>query len=202
MSNAAQRKPGEANPIVQLAILIAILAAILNVGFFFVSDAYFADRAKRFGPLELERLSGARFDFAIFSIVVAAGAILAALRPRAVAHGIPVLAGAASLLAGFAALGSDTSVVLALTLIVVAGLFELLVFRSLQGSRAAWSCLAALCIVYGVVMLFGAPKLRGILGVGMWVAMIVPGLLAVATSALRAVRDDYREEDAATVPAK
>jgi hypothetical protein len=192
MSNAAPSKPGEANPIVQLAILVGILVLVLNAGFYFISEAYFDDRVKRFGAQELARLSGARVDFAIFTVVVGGAAILAALRPRHVAHALAAAAGLASLLAAPFAL--DISAVLAVTLLTVAGLFEVLIWYSMRrGSRAAWSALAAMCAVYAVVLLFGAPKVRGLLDVGMWIAMIAPGLLAIATAAFAMIRDAYRE---------
>jgi hypothetical protein len=191
MSNAAQRKPGEANPMVQLAILVGIIALVLNAGFYFLSEAYFDDRAKRFGAQELAGLAGARVDFAIFTIVVGAAAILAAIWPRAVGHAIPALAVVGSLLATpFAA---SIGVVLPAMLVLVAGTFGFLIRLSLERSRAAWSYLAALCAVYGVVLFFGAPKIRGLVDVGMWIALIVPGLLWVATAALRAIRAEYRE---------
>jgi hypothetical protein len=192
MSNAAPSKPGEANPIVQLAMLVGILVLVLNAGFYFISEAYFDDRVKRFGAQELARLSGARVDFAIFTVVVGGGAILAALRPRHVAHALAGVAGVASLLAAPFAL--DISAVLAVTLLTVAGLFVVLIWYSMrQRSRAAWSSLAAMCAVYAVVLLFGAPKVRGLLDVGMWIAMIAPGLLAIATAAFAMIRDSYRE---------
>ena len=191
MPDAAPRKPGELNPIVQLAILVGILALVLNAGFYFLSESYFDDRVKRLGAQELARLSGARVDFAILTIVVGGASILAARYPRAVAHVIPALAGAASLLAVPFAAG--VGVVLSTTLLLVAAAFAVLVRYSLQGSRGAWAYLVALCAVYGVVLLFGAPKIRGLIGVGMWIAMIAPGLLGVAAAALRMIRADYRE---------
>lgn len=193
MSTATQRKPGEAHPMVQLAILVGIVALVSNAGFYFISEAYFDDRAKRFGLQELVRLSGARVDFAIFTIVVGATTILGALSPRAVAHGLAGLAGLASFIVAIVAFGSDVSVILPVVLVIVAGIFGLLIWYSLQRSRAAWSCLAALCAVYGVVTLFGAPKIGGLLGMGMWIALITPGLLTVATAGLRTIRDEYRE---------
>jgi hypothetical protein len=192
MSKATQRKPGEASPIVQLAVLVAILVVVLNVGFYFLSEAYFDDRVKRFGAQELARLGGARRDFGIFTVVVGAAAVLAGMYPRAVAHGIPVAAGLASLVA--APFAISLGLVLPATLVIVSGIFGLLIWYSLQRSRPAWSCLAALCVVYGVVMLFGAPKVGGLIGVGMWVALIAPGLLGVATAALGMIRGEYREE--------
>jgi hypothetical protein len=193
MTKPAQRKPGEANPIVQLAVLVAILIVILNVGFYFLSDAYFADRVKRFGAGELARIAGARVDFGVFTVVVGGATIFAGMQPRIAGHALAVLAGLGSMFAGFAAFGAELGFVLPLTLLVVSGLFDLFVVYSLRKSRAAWSALSALCAVYAVVMLFGAPKLRGMLDIGMWLAMIVPGLLAVATWALSMIRDDYRE---------
>ena len=192
MSNAAQRKPGEANPIVQLAILVGIFVVVLNAGFYFISDFYFDDRAKRFGAQELLRLSGARTDFGIFTVVVGAATVLSAMYPRAVAHVIAAIAGLASFLAACAGFTSDLSIVLPFTLLVVAGLFALLIWHSLQRSRAAWSCLAALCVVGSVVTLFGATKVGGLLGQGLWIALIVPGLLGVATAALAMIRAGYR----------
>jgi hypothetical protein len=192
MSNPVQRKPGEANPIVQLAVLVGILVVVLNVGFYFLSDAYFDDRVKRFGIQEMARLGGARRDFGIFTVIVGAAAILARMWPRAVAHGLPAIAGLASLVAAPFAL--SLGMVLPAALVIASGLFGLLIWYSLQRSRAAWSCLGALCIVYGVLMLFGAPKVGGLIDVGMWVALIAPGLLGVATAALCMIRSEYREE--------
>ncbi len=124
----AQRKPGEADPIAQLAILVGIIALSLNVGFYFLSDAYFDDRVKRLGAQELTRLSGARIDFAIFTIVVGAGVIAAALRPRQVAFGVAVVAGVGSLIAVPFAAG--IGIVLATMLLLVAATFEILVWLS------------------------------------------------------------------------
>jgi hypothetical protein len=190
MSSTAQRKSGEANPIVQLAILVGIIAVALNVLFYFLSDAYFDDRVKRFGPQELERLSGARVDFAIFTVVVGGAAIAAAAYPRAMAHSIAALAGAASIVVVPFAL--RIGVVLAAVLLIVGGALEVLVqYSRRRRSRAAWAYLASLCAVYGIVMLFGAPKIRGLVGVGMWIALIAPGLLGVGTAALSLIRADY-----------
>jgi len=188
---APARKPGEADPIVQLAILVGIIALSLNVGFYFLSDAYFDDRVKRLGAQELTRLSGARIDFAIFTIVIGAGVIAAALRPRQVAFGVAVIAGIASLIAVPFAAG--IGLVLATMLLLVAATFEILVWLSAKRrSRAAWAYLSSLCVVYGVVLFFGAPKVRGLVGVGLWIALIAPGLLWVAAGALRRIRDDFK----------
>ncbi|HWO22246.1 MAG TPA: hypothetical protein VNO30_25985 [Kofleriaceae bacterium] len=190
MPDSAPRKPGEASPIAQLATLVGIAVLVLNAAFFFLSDAYFDDRVKRFGVKELERLSGARLDFAIFTIVVGAGAILAGRYPRAFAHSAAAGAGLLALVAAPFAMRYG---VLGVALLIVAGAFGFLTRLSLRRSRAAWACLAAMCAVSSVVLLFGAPKIRHLVGIGMWIAMIAPGLLAAATVALSQIRDDYRE---------
>jgi hypothetical protein len=78
----------------------------------------------------------------------------------------------------------------------------LLVWRSADGSRAAWAYLVALCGVMGLVLFFGAPKVRNLLGVGLWTAMILPGLLTVATTALVMVRGDYDLEPKPVTPSR
>jgi len=186
MTNAAQSKPGEPDPIVQLAILVGIVVLVLNAGFYFLSQVYFDGRP----DVDPARISGARRDFAIFTIVVGAAAFLAGKYPRAMAHGIAALAGLGSLV--MVPFAMSLGLVLPITLLIVGGSIGLLIRFSLQRSRAAWACLAALCAVYGVVMLFGAPKIRGLFDVGMWIAMIAPGLLGVATAALRVIRGEYR----------
>ncbi|HWU87242.1 MAG TPA: hypothetical protein VN253_08205 [Kofleriaceae bacterium] len=196
MSNAApQRKPGEANPIVQLAILVAILAVVLNAGFYFLSESYFEDRVKRFGLQELARLDGARVDFAVFTVLVGLAAVAAVAFPRWVGHAIPALAAVLSLIASMAAFSADLPLVLSVALLLASGIFGLLIRQSLKGSRAGWACLASLCLVFGVVTLFGAPKVRGLFGVGLWIAMIVPGAFGIATAALGLLRAEYREPE-------
>jgi hypothetical protein len=198
MPNAApQRKPGEANPITQMAILVAILVAVANAGFYFMSESYFQDRVGRFGIGELDRLDGARVDFAIFTIVIGLGAIAVTAYPRWVAISIPTVAGLLSFVAAVAAINAGLSIPLIVTLLLASVLFDLLVWHAIaqkKKSRAAWASLVAMCLVFGIVTLFGAPKLRGMFGVGLWIAMIVPGAFGVGVAALRSLRADYREQ--------
>jgi hypothetical protein len=42
------------------------------------------------------------------------------------------------------------------------------------------------------VTFFGAPKIRHVLDIGLWHALIIPALMIVATIALGMVRDEYR----------
>jgi hypothetical protein len=94
---------------------------------------------------------------------------------------------------GVAALVADFNLVLPVALFLTGSLFLVLTWKSLERSRAAWAFLVALCAVFAVVMLFGSTKVRNHTGVGLYYAMIIPGMLWVATVALALVRDDYRD---------
>jgi hypothetical protein len=83
--------------------------------------------------------------------------------------------------------------VLPAALLVLGVLYPVLVWRSLEHSRGAWAFLISMCGVLAIVLLFGAPKVRGVLDIGLWTALIMPGLLAVATVGLAMLRVDYRE---------
>jgi hypothetical protein len=47
-------------------------------------------------------------------------------------------------------------------------------------------------------LLFGAPKVRGALDIGLWTTMILPGLNAVAAFTLASLRGEYLERGGAT----
>lgn len=177
----------------QIGGIVITAVLILNVAFYFLSSMYFDDRVKRFGPISDADMMAVRMAFAVFTGSVGIASIISTLAPRELGHGIASLAGLGSLYAAYGAYSRDMPGVLTVALVVLGLMFPLLVWRSLLRSRAAWATLTSLCAVYGTVLLFGAPKVRGILGVGLWTALIIPGLLAVATVAMAMVRDDYRE---------
>jgi hypothetical protein len=68
----------------------------------------------------------------------------------------------------------------------------LMIWRSLLGSRGAWAFLTAMCYVLAVVLLFGAPKVRAQIDIGLWTAMLIPGLLVVAGVGMTMIRRNYR----------
>jgi hypothetical protein len=80
------------------------------------------------------------------------------------------------------------------TLLIVGALMPMLVWRSLQHSRGAWALLIALTTALATVDFFGAPKVRGLLGIGPWTALIMPGLQIVTVIALTMLRREYREQ--------
>ena len=76
---------------------------------------------------------------------------------------------------------------------VVGLLLPLLVWKSYEKNRAGWAFLSGMVAILAVVMLFGSTKVRNVVGIGLWYAMIVPGLLAVGTAALAMIRRSYRD---------
>jgi hypothetical protein len=83
-----------------------------------------------------------------------------------------------------------------MTLLVAGVLMPVLAWHSFfRRSRPAWAFLVAICGVFAVVELFGAPKVRGALDVSLWLTMILPGLNVVAVAALISLRADYLDRE-------
>jgi hypothetical protein len=183
----------DAKQAMQIAGLVATACVITNIAFYFLSGLYFEDRAAQFGIATSDHILAVRGAFAVFTGSIGLASIVAALAPRSIGHAIAGSAGGMSLFGAIGAFSRGMTPVLGAALVVVGILFPLLTWKSLARARGAWSVLIALCSVYGVVLLFGAPKVRGILGIGLWTALIIPGMLAVATVALAMVRSDYAE---------
>jgi hypothetical protein len=194
----AAGKPEPFSESARMAILCAVGAVLANGVFFILSFAYynahklsapgvgdFVDEASR---------TSARESFLVLSLVVAALSFIATRLPREVGHGIATMLGFAALAASYGAFDKGLPTVMGVTLLVVGVLMPTLAYLSWHKSRAAWSFLIALVAVFGGVTLFGAPKVRGMLGIGLWTAMIVPALKIVATVALASTRRDYRSQ--------
>lgn len=131
----------------------------------------------------------------IAMVVVVIGALLAAMaKPRQVGHALAAMFGVAALIAGLGSFSGSLPKLLSLVLVTM-GVFSLPMALAsyTKKSRPAWAFLAAILGVMGVCTLFGAPKIRALLEVNMWIALMVPGLLTVATTALGMVAGDYRE---------
>ncbi|MBA3820064.1 MAG: hypothetical protein H0X17_14310 [Deltaproteobacteria bacterium] len=182
------------NTPVRIAIVVFAFAGLLNLAFYFLAQSYFEDRARRFGPDELAFVNGARAAFLMFSGVVSLGTVSALLAPRWVGHIVPAVVGLTSLYMSYASWTRDLQPTLVITLATMGVLLPVVTWLSFQKSRAAWSFLVALCTVLGLILIFGAPKLRGLMGIGLWHALILPGLLAVGAIGLVMVRADYRDD--------
>ena len=190
---SSSTKPSTTKQAVQVLSVVAGFGLVLNLMFYFLSQSYFDDRARRFGPDELLAIDSARAAFATMTGAVVVAASVAALAPRLVGHALAAAAGLAALAAAFPALSRGYPGVVGVTLIVVGVIIPLVVWRSFVRSRAAWSFLIALCATLGVITLFAAPKLRALFDVSLWTSMIVPGLFGVATVALSMLGEQYKE---------
>jgi hypothetical protein len=188
---APPKPPTPAQEAAQIAMLAGIAVAALNGLFYFAGGAYFTDK----GVVDSARMNTAWIAFAVFTVTVAGASVVAAIKPKLVGHGIAAVAGVASLLGAIGAIARDMPTVLPVTMLILGGTLPALAYYSMQlRVRAAWSFLVALCGVFSGVLLFGAPKVRGVLGLSLWTALIIPGLLAVATIALSRVSADYASE--------
>jgi len=187
---APERDPRQT---MQIAGLVAVACAITNIAFYFLSDLYFEDRSAIYGAVTAGHITGVRITFAVFTGTVGLASVVAAIQPRWVGLGIAAVTGVSALIAGIAAAAHDMTPVLPASLIVAGLVLGLLVWKALEKTRGAWSFLIGMTSVLSAVLLFGATKVRNVLGVGLWTALIIPGLLAVATVALAMIRDDYRD---------
>jgi hypothetical protein len=175
----------------QIAIVIAVGLVALNGAFFFMSMAW-ADSPEK--EAALFQLRGA---FAMMSGTIGAASFFAALAPRLIAHGFAAVTGLLEVVFGAVALATGRPPVLGVSLIVAGVIGIGLTVSSFQRSRAAWAFLAALSAVLAICFLFGAPKVRNQLGIGLWTALIYPGIKIIIVVALAMLRDDYRTVTAA-----
>jgi hypothetical protein len=107
-------------------------------------------------------------------------------------HGLALLMGIASLVGGIASLAKGLPPVMGVTMLVVGGLIPWLTYKSLHLSRPAWSFLIAMVAVFGIVCLFGAPKIRHLLGVDLGLALIIPCLQLACVIALAKLGREYQ----------
>lgn len=176
---------------------------VLNVAFYVLSGSYFEnarDVVEGVGSLPkytADQAASIRVQFALFSGEIAIASFFAGMWPRQVGHLFPVLLGLIDLVAGFGAITRHAPGVLCATLLISGVLFPLLAYFSARGKRAPWAFLVAMCGVFALVEVFGAPKLRDELGVGLWTAMLLPGLNLVAVVTLIMLRGQYAERGVA-----
>jgi hypothetical protein len=172
----------------QLLGIIGIVLIATNAFFFLASNSYAKDHL-----LANNDVLATRIAFAISSIVVGMSAFAAAYEPRLVGHAFGFLLAIASFAGGIGAFIGHLPPVLGITMLIVGVITGILAFHSMRGSRVAWSFLTSLMTVMGIVTLFGAPKVRNLLHIGLWYAIIIPGLLTVGVVALGLIRRDYRD---------
>jgi hypothetical protein len=122
--------------------------------------------------------------FLAFTTIVAGAGCAGVLKPREVGHLLAVILGATAIAGAVGAFYRGMTPVLPITLLVTGALMGYLALRSWRGERVAWSFLVAIMGVLFICMFFGAPKVRGAIGVGIWVALIVPGLFLTGMMSL------------------
>ena len=131
--------------------------------------------------------------FFLFTALVAVASGVAVIQPREIGHGLAALTGVAALVAGIASAMIGMPMVMPVVLFVAGGFMPYLAYQSWHGSRVSWSFLTTMCGVLGVCMLFGAPKIKNLLHIGLWPALVFPGILAAATVALAVQHPTYRQ---------
>lgn len=130
--------------------------------------------------------------FVISMVTIGATAMGVVFAPKLGGHILAVVLGLAAQVGGIASFKTGMHPTLGITLLVSGVLLEYLTYLSLQKtSRAAWAFLVAITAVLFVCMFFGAPKVRSLLEISIWYALIAPGLLITATVALSAAYKDY-----------
>ncbi len=177
----AARPEEHANPVVVTATISGIVAVGLLALFLrFTEPSYRSAALPSF----------------VAMIVIVAGSLIAAMAwPRATAHLLGALFGLVSWATGlFTLIGGGIPLTLSIVLIAMGAGSLVLAQRSYQyRSRPSWAFLAATLGVMGVCTLFGAPKIRNLIGTTMWLALMIPGLLTVASVAFGLIAKDYRE---------
>lgn len=194
--------PSDRAPIVLLGPLFVIGFLVVNAAFFFLSGSYFESHHQFVGGASVptfspDQATHIRVVFAVMSGAVTAVAFVASRARRGIGHLLAALLGITNLVFGFFAFTHDQPGALTATLLVTGLVVPTLAHLSYRRSRAAWAFLVALCGVFAVVGLFGAPKISRVLDVSLWTTMIFPGLYVVACVTLALLRDDYVDAAAA-----
>lgn len=192
----AQSTDDDRRMAVQLTIIIIVSVLLLNVLFFVLSGFYYDDKRATQGLMTTitnATVSNTRVSFAVFSGLTGAALVGSLFAAKWVGHVIAALFGIAAFVAAIFAGRAGMPLALTVSLVVIGLLYPTLSALSLfRQSRGAWAFLSSMCWVFAIVMLFGAPKIRSQIDIGLWTAMIIPGLLAAAGTALTMVRRDYR----------
>lgn len=111
---------------------------------------------------------------------------------RVMGHGLALVMALFALIGGFAALADGLPPVMGVTMLFVGGLMPWLTWKSLHHSRPAWSFLIAVVAVFGIVCLFGAPKIRNLLGIDLGFALVIPAIQTACVIALAKLGGDYQ----------
>jgi len=188
--------PDELKTRIQVASIVFAIGVLLNGAFYFLSKMYYdgkmAKQSMLDTPFDPSVVTHAQVTFLVFTLVVMGGTIATIFLAKWISHALAGVGSLASLIAGFYAFRGGMPGALWMSLFVIGVVMPLLVWRSLGRSRAAWAFLTAMCYVLAIVLFFGAPKVRSQIDIGLWTAMIIPGLFTVAAVGLTMSRNEYR----------
>src|SRR3954466_7689079 len=109
-------------------------------------------------------------------------------------HGLAVVVGAASFIAGIMALVKGLPGVMGVTMIVVGVLMPVLAHFSWRFSRAAWATMISTLCVFAAVTLFGSPKIATVMHIDLGVALLIPIVQVAAVILLAQMRGKYRDQ--------
>lgn len=181
--------------VARIAVVALIAVVAINAAFYFLSQWYYEDKAKTQRMIiDLAAVSSVRVAFFVFTTAIAGASVLAGFSPREIGHALAAVLGVGNAIAGLFALAAGLTPVLGVALLIGGGTMAALAYYSyFKKSRAAWAFLASLTGVFGTCLLFGAPKVRSLVGIGLWTALIAPGLHYVAMTAKIIARGEYRD---------
>jgi hypothetical protein len=179
--------PTTAQIAIRTSIVVLVICGVLNIAFYPLSNLYFETHLTLI-PSDI------RWAFAELTFSVGLASVVVSLAPRIIGHVAAALLGISNAIAGIVALAGGFTPVLGIALFVGGGMMVALAYFSyFRKSRAAWAFLAAVAGVFATCLLFGAPKVRSLVGIGLWTALIFPGLHYVAMTALIMLRGEYRQ---------
>ena len=173
--------------------VIAGVALFMNGAFWSLSQLYFDDHRLVGDVIDATGRHDARVGFFVLTVLTSLATFAVSSYPRVLGHALAVLLGLVSILGGFTAISHGLPPVVAVVLLTSGVLMPLLAWMSWHRSRAGWAFLIAVVAVCGGVNFFGAPKIRGLLDIGLWTALDLPALQVVTVAALAMLRRQYRD---------
>jgi hypothetical protein len=187
MAQPATQAPSrrDARAIVNLSLVAIGVWLALNIAFHLLQVVDLGyDRDGYFGTLWIYVQhpiwhAFATYSFATLTLVAMGVVVAGTLSTWWSGHVLTAMVGALLLAGGLASMSTDLPIVLTVALFLFGVMAGVLAWRSWNGGRAAWSFAVALDGVLAVMTLFGAPKMRGLMGCDIWAAL-VPAVLSLA----------------------
>ena len=177
-------------------VMAWVVAVVLVIAFFVLGRMYFTERMGSMDEAAAKAAATAQVralmpSFAGFAILLCGGIGCAVLWPRVVGHTASIVVALAAGVGCFAVTSTPLPLLLSIVLGAVAALLLILGRMSLRGDRAAWAFITAMTGVMGLCTVFGAPKMRELIGVNMWITMLVPAMAVIGVVGLGKLGRSY-----------